>query len=169
MIARRPRGLRQHLIVAGFLAPALILLGIFVVAPVVWALGLSVTDWRLTGPSALHPKIVGLANYGRLLASDDFRAAFFRTAVFVVFSAIIGQFVFGLASALALHRRDVRLKALWGAAILMPLVVPETVAAFAWSSMLESSDQGRSIGSSGWQAWRPSPGSRTTRCWRSSS
>ena len=62
--------------------------------------------------------------------------------MFVAFSAIIGQFVFGLASALALHRRDVRLKGLWGAAILMPLVVPETVAAFAWSSMLESSDQG---------------------------
>ena len=41
MIARRPRGLGQRLVVLGFLAPALILLAIFVVAPVVWAVGLS--------------------------------------------------------------------------------------------------------------------------------
>ena len=142
MTARRAYGLRQHLVIAGFLAPAMILLGIFVVAPVVWAVGLSLTDWGLTGPAALHPKFIGLTNYARLLDNDDFRQSFLRTGVFVVFSAIIGQFVLGMASALALHRRDVRLKGLWGAAILMPLVVPETVAAFAWSSMLESSDQG---------------------------
>jgi multiple sugar transport system permease protein len=158
MIARRPRGLRQQLVVAGFLAPALILLAVFVVAPVVWAVGLSLTDWRLTGPGALHPKFIGLDNYQRLIASDGFRDAFLRTGVFVIFSAIIGQFVLGMASALALHRRDVRLKGLWGAAILMPLVVPETVAAFAWASMLESSDQGtvnRLIGLAGAQpvAW----------------
>src|SRR4029077_7162801 len=98
MIARRPHGLRQHLVVVGFLAPALILLGIFVVAPVVWAVGLSLTDWGLTGPAALHPKFIGLTHYRRTLDSDDFRQAFLRTAVFVVFSAIIGQFVFGLAA-----------------------------------------------------------------------
>lgn len=142
MIARRPRGLRQKLVVVGFLAPALILLGIFVVAPVLWAVGLSLTDWRLTGPGALHPKFIGFDNYARLLGSDAFTASFFRTGVFVIFSAILGQFVLGLASALALHRRDIRLKGLWGAAILLPLVVPETVAAFAWASMLEASDEG---------------------------
>ena len=69
MIARRPHGLRQHLVVVGFLAPALILLGIFVVAPVVWAVGLSFTDWRLTGPGALHPKVVGLAVPGMVTGS----------------------------------------------------------------------------------------------------
>jgi multiple sugar transport system permease protein len=60
----------------------------------------------------------------------------------VFFSAIIGQFLLGLTSALLLHRRDVRLKSLWSGAILLPLVVPETVAAFAWASMLESSSEG---------------------------
>ena len=158
MNARRPRGFREHLAVVGFLTPALVLLGIFVVAPVVWAIGLSLTDWRLTGPGALHPKFIGLTNYTRLITNEDFQAAFLRTGVFVIFSAIIGQFLFGLASALALHRRDVRLKGLWGAAILMPLVVPETVAAFAWASMLESSSDGtvnRVIGLAGFSpvAW----------------
>ena len=152
MIARRPRGLRQHLIVGGFLAPALILLGIFVVAPVAWAVGLSLTDWRLTGPGALHPKFIGLTNYGRLIGSDGFQQAILRTGSSSPSRRSSASSCIGLAAALALHRRDIRLKGLWGAAILMPLVVPETVAAFAWSSMLESSDQGtvnRAIGLAG--------------------
>jgi multiple sugar transport system permease protein len=125
-----------------FLAPSLILLLVFVVAPVVWAVILSFSDWKLTGPGAQHPQFVGLANYGRLVGSAQFADSFRRTVVFTVFSAIIGQFVIGLLAALFLHRRDVRLKWLWSGAILLPLIVPETVAAFAWASMLESSDLG---------------------------
>jgi multiple sugar transport system permease protein len=128
--------------VAGFLAPSFLLVLVFVVGPVVWAMVLSFTNWKLTGPGAQHPEFVGVANYGRLAASQAFREAFVRTVVFVFFSGIIGQFVLGLASALILHRRDIRLKAVWSAAILLPLVVPETVAAFAWASMLESSNHG---------------------------
>jgi multiple sugar transport system permease protein len=125
-----------------FLAPSLILLLVFVVAPVVWAVILSFSDWKLTGPGAQHPQFVGLANYGRLVGSAQFADSFRRTVVFTIFSAIIGQFVIGLLAALFLHRRDVRLKWLWSGAILLPLIVPETVAAFAWASMLESSDLG---------------------------
>ncbi len=128
--------------VAGFLAPALALIIVFVVAPVVWAVVLSFTNWKLTGPGAQHPELVGFANYGRLAGSQSFRDAFARTVVFVFFSAMVGQFLLGLGSALVLHRRDVRLKSIWSAAILLPLVVPETVAAFAWASMLESSSEG---------------------------
>ena len=142
MIARRPRTRGQALLVAGFLAPSLALIVVFVVAPVGWAIVLSFTNWKLTGPGAQHPELVGLANYGRLAASPTFRDSFLRTVVFVFFSAIVGQFLLGMAAALLLHRRDVRLKPIWGAAILLPLVVPETVAAFAWASMLESSSQG---------------------------
>jgi multiple sugar transport system permease protein len=142
MITRRPKGWRESLLVAGFLAPSLLLLAVFVIAPVVWAVVLSFTNWTLTGPGAQHPRLIGVANYTRLAGSPAFTDAFGRTVVFVVSSAIIGQFVLGLASALFLHRRDVRLKGLWSAAILLPLVVPETVAAFAWASMLESSDLG---------------------------
>jgi multiple sugar transport system permease protein len=142
MINRRPRGRGQTLIVVGFLAPSLILLLVFVVAPVLWAVVLSFTDWKLTGPGAQHPQFTGLSNYSRLAGSSQFADAFRRTTVFTIFSAIIGQFVIGLLAALFLHRRDVRLKWLWSGAILLPLIVPETVAAFAWASMLESSELG---------------------------
>ncbi|HEV7810139.1 MAG TPA: sugar ABC transporter permease [Candidatus Limnocylindrales bacterium] len=158
MIARRPRTRGQALLVAGFLAPSLILIAVFVVAPVVWAVVLSFTNWKLTGPNAQHPDLVGLANYGRLIGSQAFRDAFLRTVIFVFVSAIVGQFALGLASALLLHRRDVKLKSVLSAAILLPLVVPETVAAFAWASMLESGSDGtlnRVIGIAGLEpiAW----------------
>lgn len=158
MIARAPRGRGQQLLVAAFLAPSLALITVFVVAPVVWALVLSFTNWKLTGPGAQHPEIIGLANYARLAGSEAFRDAFVRTVVFVFTSAIVGQFVLGLASALLLHRRDVKFKSILSAAILLPLVVPETVAAFAWASMLESSSEGtlnRIIGVAGLEpvAW----------------
>lgn len=130
------------MLVAGLLAPSLILLGVFVVAPVITAIAVSFTDWRLTGPGANDPQVVGLANYARLVNSAGFSAALGRSMIFVFFSAILGQFAFGLLSALLLARRDVKLKGLWGAAILMPLVVPETVAGFAWASMFSSSDMG---------------------------
>lgn len=142
MMARRPKNLREGLMVVGFLAPSLLLLSIFVVGPVVAAFVFSFTNWSLTGPGAQHPQFIGLGNYARLSGSTAFIDAFQRTIVFTFFSAIVGQFVLGLAAALFLHRRDIRLKGLWAAAILLPLVVPETVAAFAWASMLESSDRG---------------------------
>ena len=142
MIAHPIRGRRQGLLVAGFLAPSMILILVFVVAPVAWAIILSFTDYKLTGPTAQHPQFIGLANYGRLSSSQAFADAFQRTVVFTFCSAIVGQFVLGLMAALFLHRRDVRLKPLWAGAILLPLIVPETVAAFAWASMLESSELG---------------------------
>lgn len=121
-----------------FLAPSLLLMAVFVVAPGLAAVGLSFTDWQLTGPAAQHPSFIGLNNYGRLLGSPQFRDAALRTTQFVFWSAIVGQFVLGLLAALLLARKDVRLKGLWGAAILLPLVVPESVAAFAWAAMLSS-------------------------------
>jgi multiple sugar transport system permease protein len=144
MIARRPRGRGEALLIPAFLAPALLLLLIFVVGPGLWAIALSFTNWSLTGPAARDPQVIGTANYIRLLASTSFHDAFVRTVGFVLFSAIIGQFVLGLAAALLLARKDVRLKGLWGGAILLPLIVPESVAAFAWASML-SSDPGGTV------------------------
>jgi multiple sugar transport system permease protein len=142
VIARPARNRRESWLVATFLAPSTVLVVLFVVAPVAWAVMLSFTNWKLTGPGALHPEFIGLGNYTRLGGSAAFGDAFVRTVSFVFFSAILGQFILGLAAAVLLHRRDVRLKSLWSGAILLPLVVPETVAAFAWASMLESSNEG---------------------------
>ena len=82
-----------------------------------------------------NPRFVGLRNYARLFADDGFWNSLLVTAIFVFGSAIIGQFVLGLFSAIALNRRIV-LRPLFLSAILLPNAVPEVVAGFMWISML---------------------------------
>jgi multiple sugar transport system permease protein len=142
MIARPLTRTRDRIVVIAFLAPALLLLAVFVVGPVLWAVYASLTNQRLTGVEALNPRFVGVGNYARLLADDDFWDSVRRSVLFVVASGLVGQFVFGLVAALALTRKDIRGKGLLGAFILLPLVVPESVAALAWASMLAPGDLG---------------------------
>jgi len=142
MIARPARLARDRLVVIGFLAPSLVLLALFVVGPVIWAVFVSFTNQRLTGIEAVAPRFVGVGNYTRLLADDDFWQALGRSVVFVVASGLVGQFVLGLVAALGLARSDVRGKGMFSALILLPLVVPESVAALAWASMLAPGEFG---------------------------
>jgi multiple sugar transport system permease protein len=118
------------------LGPSMVLIGLFVIAPVVYAIWLSMTNKRLTGFGARTPKFVGAENYTRLLTSADFLNAMGRTAQFIFFSAIVGQFLLGMLAALLLTKSSVRGKGLIGGAILLPMVVPEVVASLAWASML---------------------------------
>src|SRR4051812_27948142 len=117
------------------LTPGLILLICFVLIPAATAIYLSLTNEALSGAAALHPRFVGMRNYARLFADDGFWNSLVITAVFVFGSSIVGQFVLGLFSAIALKRRIV-LRPLFLSAILLPNAVPEVVAGFMWISML---------------------------------
>jgi multiple sugar transport system permease protein len=118
------------------LAPSMLLIGVFVAAPVGYAFWLSLTNKTLTGFGARTPKFIGVQNYSRLLTSDDFLSSMGRTAQFIFFSAIVGQFLLGMLAAVLLTKSSVRGKGLFGGAILLPMVVPEVVASLAWASML---------------------------------
>jgi multiple sugar transport system permease protein len=133
---RRRRRRKEWLLAAAFLAPSLLLLAVFVVWPAVWAVRISFTNYTLTGADALNHRWVGLDNYRNLLSDNEFTASLLRTGWFVLASAIVGQFILGLGAALALARRDIRFRGAFGAAIVLPLAVPETVAALSWVSML---------------------------------
>src|SRR3954449_8465135 len=74
-----------------FVVPALLLISVFLVLPALWTLYLGLTDYRLTGTQAAHPKVVGLDNYTNALKDHDFRDSLGRTLLFVFGSAIIGQ------------------------------------------------------------------------------
>lgn len=103
---------------------------------------LSFTNTQLTGFAARNPQFVGLDNYVYLLTSADFLASLGRTGQFVLYSAIIGQTVLGMIAALLLSRPWLRGKGVFGAAILMPMVVPEVVASLAWASVLSNGQEG---------------------------
>lgn len=109
---------------------------LFVVAPVGYAVWLSLTNKTLIGFEAQTPRFVGLDNYRQLLTSADFLQSMGRTGQFIFFSAIVGQFLLGMLAAVLLTKSSIRGTGLFGAAILLPMVVPEVVASLAWASML---------------------------------
>lgn len=121
------------------LLPALIPLVILTIYPALYAIYLSMTNEALTGMAAARPRFVGAANYFRLFSDGRFWNALFVTFVFVVGSAIIGQFVLGFISAVALRRKVIG-SPIFGAAILLPNAAPEVVAGFMWISMLAGGD-----------------------------
>ncbi len=88
------------------------------------------------------PKFVGFGNYSYLLSNSDFLASLGQTGQFVLFSAIIGQTVLGMIAAILLSRPWLRGKGIFGAVILMPMVVPEVVASLAWASVLSNNASG---------------------------
>jgi len=122
--------------VIGLLGPSMALILVFVVAPVGYAVWLSLTNKTLIGFEAQTPRFVGADNYRQLLTSADFLQSMGRTGQFIFFSAIVGQFVLGMLAAVLLTKSTVRGKVLFGGAILLPMVVPEVVASLAWASML---------------------------------
>ncbi|WP_374009191.1 carbohydrate ABC transporter permease [Leifsonia sp. LS-T14] len=124
------------------LGPGVALILLFIVVPAVYGVYLSFTNTQLTGFAARDPKFVGLDNYSYLLTSADFLSSLGHTGQFVLYSAIIGQTVLGMVAAILLSRPWVRGKGIFGAAILMPMVVPEVVASLAWASVLSNGPAG---------------------------
>lgn len=131
-----------------FLLPCVLLIGALVVYPALYSIYLSLTNASLVGAAATHPRFVGMRNYVRLFADAGFWHSLVVTFWFVLGSAVIGQFVLGLVSAVLL-RRPLRFKNLISSIILLPNAVPEVVAGFIWISMLaggENSTLNRMLG-----------------------
>ena len=89
---------------AVFVAPALILISLFLVFPAVWTLYLGLTNFRLTGPQALNPQFVGLQNYVDAVSNPKFLSSLSLTLAFVFGSAIVGQSLLGFAIAWMMTR-----------------------------------------------------------------
>src|SRR3954451_17056709 len=106
-VARRRLLARNRLYLAG-LSPAAFLLALFFVGPALWALGSSFTNRALVGLDAANPRFVGLDNYVRLFGDPDFGRVILNSVIFVIGSAIIGQFVLGLLLALLLDHAQRR-------------------------------------------------------------
>ena len=122
------------------LLPAAILLGLFFVAPAVWAVRASFTNRALIGLDARHPRWVGLDNYRRLFDDPDFIVVLKNSLYFVVGSAIIGQFLLGLALALLLdytESRGYRATPVVYGSVLLAWVNPTLVAGFLWVAMFD--------------------------------
>ncbi|WP_016905586.1 carbohydrate ABC transporter permease [Streptomyces xiaopingdaonensis] len=138
--ARPTRPLQERAALPVLLGPSVLLIAVFVVAPAAYGIYLALTNTQLTGFAAQDPQFVGLENFRNLLGSTDFLASLGRTGEFVLWSAIIGQTVLGMLAALLLRQKWLRGKGLFGALMLLPMVVPEVVASLTWASVLSSED-----------------------------
>ena len=65
-------GHKRRWIIVGFLSVPTLFMMVFLGAPVLWALWISLTNLSLTGPHALHVTFVGLENFSRALTSSQF-------------------------------------------------------------------------------------------------
>ena len=114
-----------------FLAPSLVILGIFVVYPMTQALYLSFTDYDVLNPATW----VGAANYRELLDDEAFRNALVNTLYYAVVATPVSVFL-ALGCALLLNRRFT-LRGLGRTAVFLPVVVGLAIVAIAWSFLLD--------------------------------
>ncbi|MBP2265533.1 multiple sugar transport system permease protein [Pseudarthrobacter sp. PvP004] len=113
------------------LVPSILLLLLFLLAPVLWSFYASFTDASLSGKAARNPEWVGIDNYARMFGDGSFPLAAWLTVVFVAASAVLGQNVLGLLIALLMTRSRTVVSSLVGTAVVAAWVLPEIVAAFA--------------------------------------
>ncbi|QTE00971.1 carbohydrate ABC transporter permease [Streptomyces cyanogenus] len=110
------------------LAPALVLLLLFLAGPIAYCVWIAFTDLQLTGQA--HSSFVGLANFRRAFRDDAFLHAVRLTLVFTVLSSLIGQNTLGLALAALMKRASKPVRTLTGGIVVTAWVLPEVVAGF---------------------------------------
>ena len=115
-----------------FLAPALVLIGVFFFLPVIASLLLSVTDFDLYGIADIsNTRFVGLENYSRLLQTRDFWIALRNTFYFAFVGGPLTIAV-SLGAALLLSSKLVRFKGLFRTIYFTPFVTTLVAVAIVW-------------------------------------
>ncbi|MER6732668.1 carbohydrate ABC transporter permease [Streptomyces puniciscabiei] len=110
------------------LAPALVLLLLFLAGPIAYCVWIAFTDLQLTGQA--HSSFTGFANFRRAFQDDAFLNAVWLTLVFTVLSSLVGQNTLGLALAALMKRASKPVRTLTGGVVVTAWVLPEVVAGF---------------------------------------
>jgi raffinose/stachyose/melibiose transport system permease protein len=130
--SRRGRTRRRWSTIVLFLAPALVLYLLLVVAPVVQAMYYSAFDWN--GLGSLD-KFVGLDNFKRAFQDDVFIGAIEHNGFFIALSLLL-QLPFALGIALLLNTR-LRGRAVLRVLYFAPFVLSEVTTGVIWTLILQ--------------------------------
>src|SRR5215467_26101 len=121
-----------------FVAPALLVVGVFFFVPVLAGFALSLTDFDLYALADLgNLRLVGLRNYARLLTTPLFWQALGNTLYFVVAGVPLSIAV-SLGTALLLHSRLVRFRAFFRTALFTPVVTTLVAVAVIWRYLFDT-------------------------------
>lgn len=129
---RRRSDREQILVAALFLAPALVVLGVFVVYPIFDAGYTSLTSWNGFDPVK---EFIGFENYARLAQDPEFWNSLLVTAVYAV-GVCLFSVISGLAVALLLDA-PLRGRGLYRGIYFLPAVTSSVAAAIVWKYMLD--------------------------------
>ena len=117
-----------------FLLPAMIVLFIIVIVPMIFLWYVGFTDYDL-GKGWDQRQTVGFSNYVRLFSGEDrdFWPAVLTTLIFLA-STVTLEFIIGLGVAM-LFNRKIAAKAVWMAFLIIPLTITPAVIGLMWKLM----------------------------------
>lgn len=117
-----------------FIWPAVLVVLLVSLFPLVYSLSISLQQVRLVPPSP--PRFVGLANYANLLSQPRFWQVLGNTGLIAVCSVAV-QYVVGFALALALHAK-VPGERLFRVGFLLPMLMAPVAVALIWRMLFHS-------------------------------
>ncbi len=149
---------KEHFILAGFLAPAIIVYTTFLLGPVLGSFFYSLTNWN-----GLYQTMdfVGLRNFVHLMEDGVFAKAIRNTMIFTVFVVLI-QNAIGVPLALAMDSR-IRSKQVLKTLFFVPAILSPLVVGYTWTYIYEPQNGVlntilRTVGLTGWeQSWLGDP------------
>ncbi|GEO27466.1 amino acid ABC transporter permease [Alicyclobacillus acidoterrestris] len=113
-----------------FMLPSWVLLLVFFFVPILLTFYFAFTNLSLTGASSAATQFVGFRNFASMFADPTFRISVFKTIIFLIFSAVIGQQILGLLLAILMNERNRAFRSVIGVLVLAGWVTPEIVVAF---------------------------------------
>ena len=114
------------------LLPAVVLLAVLFLGPVVYSFYLGLTNLTLIGPTSHHFSFTGTANLSRLIHDPVFPKSLYLTAIFVVGSGVVGATVLGLVLALAMQRAVRAVSGVVGIIVTVAFMLPPVTVALVW-------------------------------------
>lgn len=119
-----------------FLMPAVFLLLLFFIFPILLTVIFSFSNLSLTGVQSQDFQFVGLENYRQMLQDSEVLNSIWNTLVFLVFSSLIGQQFFGFLIALLMKNKNTIFRRIIGSIVLSGWVMPEVVCALCMANFL---------------------------------
>jgi multiple sugar transport system permease protein len=140
------RGIRSNESVAGwvFVTPVIVILGLFLLLPILMALWVSLTNWNGQGsPFTGRTPFVGTANYTRLFTEDSLARSDFMTAirnnVYYVAIVVPVQTALALGLALVVNHRMLKGKSFFRTAFYFPSVTSSVAISVVFLFMFANS------------------------------
>ncbi|MEM3385744.1 MAG: sugar ABC transporter permease [Nitrososphaeria archaeon] len=115
-----------------FIVPTAFTLAVFTAFPLFFTIGTSFTDFDFT-----NMRFIGIDNYVKLLKDQYFYKALVNTIIFTL-AGVATCFTFSLGLAILLNEK-IKLRGLFRALVLLPWIVPGTVAGAIWMCLYSPS------------------------------